>query len=82
MSRTRKAKLRELKAEWGTPARGQPSCLVYSWGPGVDNVDYNMLHYFLHVVAPGEGRSFVDWLREHGYDLATLKFSIHKVADK
>jgi hypothetical protein len=89
--RAPKAKPGELKAQWGKlPHDGPDMC--YAWGPGIGSCDAHLLHNLLNR-QPLEhdyesrdrfpykyGKSFMDELKERGYDITTLKFYVRKLA--
>jgi len=85
-----KAKPGELKLEWSKLPHDVPD-ICFAWGDGCSKRDGNFLHHVL--CSPrlslnfGNERdespykfeiSFVDDLKERGYDITTMKFYIRK----
>ena len=85
MRATRKrAKPGQLRAFYGRLPGDSPD-VIYSWGDGVSKRDGHLLHAIIGSerppTIPGEPwqPSLLDMLRDRGYDLATLEFSIRKL---
>jgi hypothetical protein len=76
------AKPGELKISWASHERGDPPCLVYSWGDGISRgkSDGAVLSYFFETHQWPEKRTLAAELDARGYDLTTLRFSIQKKA--
>lgn len=86
--RRKPAKAGELKVYYGKDEDGQGPDVCYAWGPGTRRADSSLLHYHFGVghleqdfIGSGGykcGPSFLEELAERGYDLSTIKFSVHK----
>lgn len=85
------AKPGELKVAFGSAGTGEPADIVHAWGDGVPKADTWLMHMFFgcerarpdltaldgYTMEP----SLIEQLKERGYDITTLKFSIQKKAE-
>ena len=94
MKRLRKPKLKdgELRVYWGRPDRHDYPDVVLAWqGDRGMRADTALLHSYLCSQRPNPHKkpifsvmepSLVEELTARGYDITTLKFSIHKLPVK
>lgn len=75
------AKPGELKVSYGRTARDNEPSVVYSHGGhGTNKGHANMLIHVFEELKVFDNLTLVDYLREAGYDLTTLKLSIQQKA--
>ena len=75
------AKPGQLKLQWGSIERGEPKDVCYVWGDGCSSRDSRLLHWIFCCAKTTFGepeKSFVEQLKERGYDISTIRFSIQK----
>lgn len=89
MARQRRveAKPRELRARWGLDDVGDGPDLVFAWGEGCHKGDaallsdlFNHAKLYGYIQCAENNKSFLQHLKERGYDISTLRFSIQKLA--
>ncbi len=81
MRRAPKAKSGELKMAWGKSA-GENSDHHFAWGGGgASKSDANLLSCFFFNTKLGD-KTLIEELKDRGYDLTTIKFSIQKSDDR
>lgn len=74
----------QLSVSWGY-TREMGEDIYYTNGPGTSSCDARLLDYFFAFTKPvrvldgGTEPTLLDQLKERGYDLKTLKFTIQKV---
>lgn len=71
-----KAKPNQLKVQFGK-LPGEKADVVYAYGENCDKADIYVLKEMLDGVVSGD-KTVLSQLKERGYDLSTLKFSIDK----
>ena len=82
----------ELKMYWGKPDKHDGPDVVLAWqGDASMRRDTNLLHYHLCSAKPDLSArplfskmnpSLIEELKDRGYDITTLKFSIKKLPKK
>lgn len=70
------AKPGELKAAWGRAAEDGPDICGAWQEPGARKADMNLLLGWLSLIPLHGGKTFTAELKERGYDLTTLRFSV------
>lgn len=87
MKRISKAKPGELKIQWGKLPDDNPDIVISHGGSGAGKPDAHLLYQVFCCQIYGfkgyEDRrpSFVDQLKERGYDITTIKFSVMRHPD-
>lgn len=75
----------QLKAKWGSIEGDSPD-LCYVWGSGIPRADARLLHDTLasprfRPLSQEWDMSFMEELKDRGYDISTLEISISRKAD-